>query len=189
MRHATVAAALLAIGVPTASLAEMRYSSIDVSFVDVEIDAGFTDVSGDGIEFSGSYELNENVFLLGKWQDQSFDFGIDGTALELGAGLNHELSTALDLVGTLSYVDTELEANGFSADDDGLALGGGVRSRLSDSFEIGAMLRWVDYDNAGSDTGVDLFGRFFFKDTMAISFGTELNDNVDVLRLGFRSEF
>jgi hypothetical protein len=167
----------------------MRYSSVDVSYVDLEIDGGVADVNGDGIELSGSYELSKNVFLFGEWQNQSFDFGIDGTSIEFGAGLNHELSTDLDFVGTLSYVDTELEFGGFSADDDGLALGGGVRSRLSDSFELSAMLNWVDYDSAGSDTGFGLLGRYFFKNTMAISFGADFADNVDVLRFGFRSEF
>src|SRR5690606_32023863 len=116
-------------------------------------------------------------------------FNIDGRALEIGAGLKHELSDSLDFVGTLSYVDAEIKMGGFKADDDGLGLGAGIRSRVSRSFEVGAMLNWVDYDEAGSDTGFDLLGRYFFKDTMAITFGAEFKDDVDVLRFGFRTEF
>ena len=189
MRVATGIAAVLAMMASSAALAEMRYTSVDVNYIDLEIDGGLADVSGDGIELSASYELSSKVFLFGEWQEQSFDFGIDGRALELGAGLNHELSDSIDFVGTLSYVDAKLEFAGLSADDDGLALGGGIRSRVSDSFEISAMLNWVDYDEAGSDTGFDLLGRYFFKDTMAITFGAEFKDNVDVMRFGFRAEF
>lgn len=189
MRYATGIAAALAMVASSAAVAEMRYTSVDVNYIDLEIDGGLADVSGDGIELSASYELSSKMFLFGDWQEQSFDFGIDGRALEIGAGLNHDLSDAVDFVGTLSYVDAELEVGGFSADDDGLALGAGVRSRLSSSFEVSAMLNWVDYDEAGSDTGFDLLGRYFFKDTMAITFGAEFQDNVDVMRFGFRAEF
>src|SRR5690606_40489543 len=121
---------------------------------------------------SASYELNSKVFLFGEWQEQSYDGGFDGRARELGAGLKHALSDSLDFVGTLSFTDAEIE----SFEDDGLGLGAGIRSRLNGSFEVSAMLNWVDFDN-GSDMGLDLLGRYFFKDTMAITFGTEFRDD------------
>src|SRR5919109_2608798 len=127
MKRALIGSLLLAV-VPGVSLAELRYSNVEVNWIDVELDD--TSIDGDGLELAGSYELSDRLFLFGDWQDQSFDFGIDGTALELGAGLRHELKAGLDFVGTLPYVDTEVEFAGFSADDDGLALGGGVRTEL-----------------------------------------------------------
>jgi hypothetical protein len=172
---------------PSVSLAELRYSNFEVNWIDVELDD--TSIDGDGLELVGSYELNDRLFLFGEWQDQSFDFGIDGTALELGAGLRHELKQNLDFVGTLSYVDTEIEFQGASADDDGLALGGGVRTEFGESFELDAMLKWVDFDNAGSDTGISLGGRYFFTEKLAVSFGTDMGDNVDTLRVGFHADF
>lgn|SRR5690606_20188471 len=191
MRYATGIAAALAMVASSAVFAEgaMRYTSVDVNYIDLEIDGGLADVNGDGIELTASYALNDKIFLFGEWQEQSFDFGIDGRALEFGAGLSHGLSDSVDFVGTVSYVDAELDFGGFSADDDGLALGAGIRSRLSNSFEVSAMLNWVDYDEAGSDTGLDLLGRYFFNRTMALTFGAEFRDDVDVLRFGFRSEF
>jgi long-subunit fatty acid transport protein len=129
------------------------------------------------------------VFLLGEWQDQSLDFGIDGRMIELGAGLTHAFTPDLDFVGTLSYIDAEVEAGGFSADDDGLALGGGIRSRVGTSFEVDAGLKFVDFDESGSDTGFSFGGRYYFTEKMAVSLGADFNDNADTLHLGFRAEF
>lgn len=189
MKRATLIGALAFALTPGVLFAEMRYSNFEVSFIDVELDQSFGNVDGDGFEIAGAYEMNDRLFLFGEWQDQSLDFGIDGTMLEFGAGINHALSSNLDLVGTVSYVDIEVELGGFTADDDALALGGGIRSRVGTSFEIDAMLRYVDFDESGSDTGVAVTGRYYFTPKLALSFGTDLNDNIDTLRVGFRAEF
>ena len=189
MKHAFVMGVLLAAAAPGAALADdLSYSDFEVSWVDLELD-GAANVDGDGIELAGAYEVSQKIHVFGKWQDQSFDFGIDGRAFELGAGLHHTLNSKVDFVGTLSYVDQEVKFGGVSADDDGLGLGAGIRSRLADSFELDAMLRYVDFDNAGSDTGVVLTGRYYFNKTMAVTVGTDMTDDLDTLRVGFRAEF
>lgn len=188
MKRSLLVGSLLAALAPGAAFAEFTYSNVEVNFIDVELD-GPANVDGDGFEVSGSYDMSERLFLFGEWQDQSFDFGIDGKSLEFGAGLKHQISPDLDFVGTLSFVDTEVEFGGFSAEDDGLALGGGIRSRLGDSFELDAHLRWVDFDESGSDTGIGVTGRYYFTDSLAVTFGTDMFDNADTLRVGFRAEF
>lgn len=174
---------------PSAVLADLRYNAFDANFVDIEIDSGRTNVDGDGIELGGSYELNDKFFLLGRWQDQDLDFGIDGRVLEIGAGLHHPLSETMDFVGTLSYLDTELDAGNLSADDSGLAIGGGIRARVAEAVEIDASLKLIDFDDSGSDTGVTLGGRYYFSDTMAVGVGLDFSDDADTLRIGFRAEF
>ncbi|HET8698551.1 MAG TPA: hypothetical protein VFO94_13745 [Gammaproteobacteria bacterium] len=189
MKHVFLTGVLLAAALPGAALAdELRYSNFDVSWIDVELD-GPANVDGDGLSFAGSYELNKKLFLFGEWQDLSFDFGIDGRSLEIGAGLHHELSRNLDFVGKLSYLDSEVDLGNFSADDDGLALAGGIRTWLGTQFQLDAMLKLADFDEAGSDTGVSVMGRYYFKNKLAVSFGTDLNDDADTLRVGFRAEF
>jgi hypothetical protein len=188
MKLATLIGSLLVALVPGAALAEFTYNNVEVSLIDVELD-GPANVDGDGFEVAGSYDLNDRLFLFGEWQDQSLDLGIDGRSLELGAGLKHEINPDLDFVGTLSFVDTQLELGGQSADDDGLALGAGVRSRLGDSFELDALVRYVDFDESGGDTGFAVTGRYYFTRSLAVTFGTDMNDNVDTLRVGFRAEF
>ena len=189
MNRAALIGTLMAALLPSASFAEMNYSKVELQFIDVELDGSVANVDGDGFAISGAYELNDKLFLLGEWQDQSFDFGIDGTQYELGAGLRHPINSTIDFVGTLSYIDSEVEAAGFSASDDGLGLGAGIRSRIGDSFEFDAALKYVDFDEAGSDTGVTLGGRWYFTKTMALSFGTDSTDNVDAFHVGFRAEF
>lgn len=175
--------------VPSIGLAEFTYTGVQVSYVDVEFNSGFVNLDGDGYRFEGSYELNDRFFLRGEWEERSFDLGIDGDALELGGGYRHAFGPNLDLVGTASYVEAEVGVPGFSVDDDGFALGGGVRARLADSFEVDAMLNWVDMDKGGSDTGIELRGRYYFSDRFAIGLETDLGDDFDTLSLGFRAEF
>jgi opacity protein-like surface antigen len=189
MKRTTLIAAIAAALVPSLTLADLNYSNVEVSFVDVELGQGPFDVDGDGFEIAGSYELNDRLFVFGEWQDQSLDFGVDGRALELGAGYTHNLSDKLDLVGTLSFVDTELKSGNATIDDDGLALGGGVRGRVNDSVELEAGLKYIDFDNSGSDTGLTFGGRYYFNPSMALGASADFNDNVDTLRLGFRWEF
>ena len=189
MKRTAIVAAVLAALAPQLSSAEMNYSNVEVSFIDVELGQGPFDVDGDGFEVSGSYEINDRIFLFGEWQDQSLDFGIDGRQIELGAGYTHGLSDKLDLVGTLSFLDTEVKAGNVTADDDGLALGGGVRGRVNESIELEAGLKYMDLDAAGSDTGLTFGGRYYFNPSMALGASADFNDNVDTLRLGFRWEF
>ena len=190
MKHAFLMGTLLAVAAPGAALAdELRYSDFEVSWTNVSLDAGPIDVDGDGLAIEGSYELNKKIFLFGEYADQSYDFGIDGNGLELGAGLHHELSKNLDFVGTLSYLDQEVKAAGVSADDNGFGIGGGIRTWLGTKFQLDAMLKWVDFDEAGSDTGVSVDGRFYFTPKLALSFGTNMTDDVNTMRVGFRAEF
>ncbi len=188
MKRTALFGAVLAALAPSALLAEMNYSKFEISMIDVELDGPFA-VDGDGFAIGGAYELNDRIHLFGEWQDQSLDFGIDGRSLELGAGLTHGFSDTLDFVGTLSYVDAEVKAGNATADDDGLALGGGIRALVGESFQVDAGLKLVDFDNAGSDTGVSVGGRYYFNDSMALGASADFNDNADTLRFGFRWEF
>jgi hypothetical protein len=178
-RTALFGAVMAALAVPSLALADMNYTNLEVNYLD--LDAG---VGGDGFEIGGSWELNDQFHLFGSWQDQSYDGGFDGETLELGGGWSHGFSDTLDFVATLSFLDAEIEGSG----DDGLALGGGIRSRLGDSFEVDAGLKYVDFDS-GSDTGIQLGGRYYFNDSMALGASLDAYDDVDTFRLGFRWEF
>lgn len=183
MKRTVLFAAIAAAFVPGVVLADMNYTNLEVNYLDLEVGDGFT-VNGDGFEIGGSWELNDQFHLFGSWQDQSYDFGIDGNTLEIGGGWSHAFSDTLDFVGTLSFLDAEIE----DASDDGMAIGGGIRSRLGESFEVDAALKYVDFDS-GSDTGIQLGGRYYINDSMALGASMDSFDDVDTLRLGFRWEF
>src|SRR5688572_19233559 len=99
-RIALVGTALAAL-VPNVLLADMNYTNLEVSLLDVEQDSGFS-VDGDGFELAGSYELSDRIFLFGEWQDHSLDGGVDGRSIEVGGGLTHGFSDKLDFVASLS---------------------------------------------------------------------------------------
>ena len=187
-RAALLGSLFLALG-PVAAFADMSYSNVELKYLDLSLSDSVANVNGDGFALSGSYELNSKVFLLGEWQDQSYDFGIDGRQYEVGAGFHHAINSTLDFVGTLSYIDSRVDAGSVSASDDAFAIGGGVRTRIGKAFELDASLKYVDFDNSGSDTGLSAGGRWYFKKSMALSFGVDSTDNADVWHVGFRAEF
>jgi opacity protein-like surface antigen len=187
MKCKTVAGALLLAFTPGVVLADLNYTGAELNFVSVDL--GDIDVDGDGFELAGSYAMSDRYFLFGEYGDQSLDFGLDGRSFEVGAGFNHQLKADTDFVASVSYIDAELKFGGVSVDDDGFALGAGVRSRIARSFEVEGGIRYIDLDQAGSDTGFVLGGRYYVNDSFAISAGTDLNDNADTFRIGFRAEF
>lgn len=190
MRVITLVSAVTgALLVPCLANAEFAYTGVEASYIDVDLDGGPFNVDGDGYRFGATYQIADSFFLLGHWEEQNFDFGVDGRVYEVGGGYFRPIDRDLDFVATASFVDSKVEAGGISASDDGIALGAGVRARFADSFQVEAMLDWVDYDNAGSDTGLLLRGRYYFSDRFAVGIETDFDDNADTLRFGFRAEF
>ena len=188
IRAALIGSLALALA-PAAAFADMSYSNFELKYLNLSLNDSFVNVNGDGYALSGQYALGDKMFLLGEWQEQNYDFGVDGRQYEIGAGFHHAISSTLDFVGSLSYLDSKVSAGGFSASDDAFGLGAGIRTRLGKDFELDASLKYVDFDNSGSDTGVSANGRWYFKKTMALSFGVDSTDNVDVWHVGFRAEF
>lgn len=174
---------------PGISQAQFNYTAIDLSYVDVELDVGPGTIDGDGFSIGGTYEIADSFFIGGSYEDASLDFNIDAELMEVGGGYFHTLNDDLDFIATFSYVDIELSSGGFSGDDDGLALGAGVRTALGESFEVEAMLEYIDFDSGGSDTGLELRGRYFFSDDIAVTGQVDLGKDIETLRIGIRFEF
>lgn len=182
-RFLTVAA-LLPIG---AVAQDLDYTFLELSYVDAELDTGFVDVGGNGFALTGSVLITDSVFLFAGYGTQDYDFGVDGTTYDLGAGMRWGLKPGLDLVGEVAWAYTEVEANGFSVDDDGLGLGLGLRGRINNDFELQGGLRYVDYDD--SETYVSLRGRWHFSPTWAAGLGLDFDDDATVWSLGLRAQF
>lgn len=181
---AVSAAVAVAMAAPGAALAEFNYDFLEGSFVDVEIDD--TSVDGDGIRLEGSAEVGETYFIRAEYEDYDFDFNIDGSIFEIGGGYFHTLNETLDFVAVGQYVQVEVN----DVDDDGLGIGGGVRTRFGDSIEADAVLHWVDLDDSGSDTYVDLRGRYYFNEQFAVTLKFELgSDSFDTMGIGVRYNF
>jgi hypothetical protein len=180
---------LLAALSPAASFAEMAYSNVELKLLDLSLDRAYANVDGDAFAISGAYELNRKVFLLGEWQEQNYDSGVDGRQYEIGVGFHHAINAKVDFVGTVSYLDEKIDTGPFSVSDHAFGLAGGVRAQLAKSFELDGMLKHVDLDKAGSDTGLRVDGRWYFKQGMALAFGTDTTNHLDSLHVGIRFEF
>lgn len=171
------------------------YTYVDAGIVNSELDAGPLDVDGDGLSFSGSFALNDQLFLVGGYSDQEYDFDLglglglsfDTSMLNVGVGFHTSLSQNLDFVADLSYVDAEVYTPFGTLDESGYGIGAGIRTRAGDSFEIDAGLRYLDL--SGSDTELGLGVRYYFSDSFAVRGGVADNDGGLGWNVGARWDF
>lgn len=184
-----IAPALLLALLPALGHAQMNYTSVEINFVDIDLGNDFLDVNGDGFELYGSYALSENWFVFGQYQNQDFDFGADGSSLEVGAGYHLPLAENVDFVAAAAVVDAEVSRGPVSADDQGIAIRAGARAHLGRAFEVEGGFEYVNFDEADSDTAWVVRGRYYFTRRLAVTAGTDLSDHADTFRLGFRVEF
>ena len=190
MRKGLFLGLLAALGVAGPAMAEegFNYSYVELGYVKSDLDD--YNVDGDGFGLRGSYEFTKNIHAFAAYSDQDFDFNVNATTLELGAGYAWPVNPNMDLVGTASYVHAEVDAPGFgSVDDSGLGLGFGVRARVVDVVELTGGLRYVDFDNSGSNTSFTAGGRYFFTNNLAAGLDVESDDNGTTWMLGGRFSF
>ena len=152
-----------------------NYSYFEGGIASADIDVGPLDVDADGLVIGGSYGITDELYLFGSYEEQDFDFGIDGDVLMLGAGFYTGISQDLDFVADLAYVDAEVSTGFGSADESGYAIRAGIRSRLSDAVELDAGLRYVDIDD--SDTLIGVSGRYYFNESVAVGGAFSDGDN------------
>jgi TonB dependent receptor len=152
---------------PLAALADdMSYSSLDLAYVDTDIDD--VNQSADGFALRGSIGFAENWFAFAEYATQSVqDVDIDNIAV--GFGGHYGLTDTLDLVGRLGYIQIDLSVPGpLDADDDGYLADLGLRGRIGDSVELEGGLRYTDFSDGGDDTAFVVGGRFHFNKTWAV---------------------
>ena len=174
---------------PGLASAQMRYTSFEIDFVDIDFGDDLVDVSGDGFELHGSYALGENWFVFGQYQDQNVDYGADGSSLEAGVGYHLPLRPNVDFIAAASFIDAEVGRGQSSVDDQALAIAAGARAHLGKAFEVEGGVKYVNFDDSGSDTSWVVTGRYYFTERFAVTAGTDLSDHADTFRLGFRGEF
>ena len=184
--------ATLAAAMPLASHAgTMDYSYAELAYVDTELDSDDVDVDGDGFELRGSIAFAQNFFAYAGYQDLGFDFGIDATRFDIGAGMHWPLNPKIDLVGRAGIVQTEVEADqfGINADDDGFLLGARLRSAITPQFEVEGGFDYTDLDDSGDDTSVVLEGRYFFVEQWSGGLKLEFSDDATLIGIGARITF
>lgn len=158
MKKMVLFGALLAL--PLAATAEgLSYNHVDVNWVaDTELDfSGLGSVDGDGFSLDGVFSVSDMVYILGGYEDLTYDGNggdLDLTNIRAGVGAHSNAYTGgVDIFGNLTYEDIELEVPGDSADDSGFGLEIGARMPLGTAADA-----YVSYQY--QDIG-DLEGNFF----------------------------
>lgn len=170
-------AVLIATVLPCAALAQQpfSYTYVEGSVISSELnDIGPLDAGGDGIGVRGSVSVLPRYHLFAAYTDEGFDFDLDRTTLEIGAGYAYPLQQNFDLVGRLSYIESDIDRPGPDLEDDGFGLEGGIRGRFTPRAEFDAGIRYVDV--RGSDTSLFFKGRFFLRPNLAVGGGLTKND-------------
>lgn len=190
MRKKVFLGLVAALGIASPAMAEdgFDYSYVELGYVKSELDD--FDVDGDGFGLRGSYEFTQNIHAFAAYSDQEFDFDVNATTLELGAGYAWPLNSNMDLIGTVSYVQAEIDVPGLgSVDDDGLGIGAGVRARVIEVLELTGGLRYVSFDEAGGDTSLTAGARYFFTKMFSAGVDLAFDDDGTTWMLGGRFSF
>ena len=181
--------ALAMLGSASAIADDLNYNYVQAAYLDTEIDDSAFDVDGDGLSLSGSVELGESMFLTAGYAAQEFDFGIDLDQWAIGVGGHLPISDSVDVVGSLSYVDAEIDSRFGGADDDGYGASIGIRARVADNVEVEGGINYVDLDAGGDETSFGIGGRYYFTPEFALGAGVDLGDDVTAWSVGVRFEF
>lgn len=174
---------------PALALAqELGYTYVEGSVVSSELnDAGPFDADGDGIGLSGSVAVLPRYHLFASYQDEGFDLDLDRTILEIGAGYRYPLQERFELVGRLSYLESDIDRPGPDLGTDGFAVEGGVRGRVAQRVELDIGLRYEDLGS--SSTSLFLDGRYLLRPTLAVGGGVRSDDGDLMLRADIRFLF
>jgi len=168
--------------------AEFDYNFFEFTYSDIEFDD--IDVDGDALGIGGSFELNDDVFVFGSYQDADLDFSVDATTVGIGVGYHTPLSEVVDLVANVSYQWVEVDVPGFGdEDEDGFGLGVGMRFAATPEFEVNAGISYVDLGDGGDDTALSVGGLYNFTDAFTAGIGGSFSDDVSSISLIARLYF
>ncbi|MFO7305402.1 MAG: outer membrane beta-barrel protein [Gammaproteobacteria bacterium] len=190
MRKGLVFASIAAMGMFGSALADssFEYSFVELGYVNTELDD--SNIDGDGFQLRGSLEVTGNLHVFTQYSHVDMDANIDVNDFEVGAGYAWPVSPNLDVVGTLSYLKTEIDVpRGRDIDDDGFGLGIGLRGRVHPQIELTAGLKHVDYDDSGDNTFFNVGGRYFFTKAFAAGIDVTFDDDATTWYVGGRWSF
>lgn len=177
--------AVVATALPAVSPADtLDYSFAELAYVDSE----FGNLNGDGISLRGSVPVNDTFFVFASYWDVGYDFNVDLTSIEAGAGVHLPFNDKVHLVGRFGLVKSEFDSNNFSSDDDGYTFGAQVRAAVMPRLELEGGFDYIDL-GSDPDTLLIMQARYFFLENIAGGLRLEFGDDIDSMSLGVRVTF
>ncbi|MGD8177280.1 outer membrane beta-barrel protein [Marinimicrobium sp. ARAG 43.8] len=167
----------------------IQAESLSYSYADLGYQTMTGDGSFDGFLVGGSYQINEQFYVAGSY-DELEDEGLSQNVLSVRGGMRFALNDTIDLYGEAGVARAEVEVSYYdewsdqsfnsSASETGVQIEGGGRMRIAEPLEAGAYLRHIKVGDT-SETFLGLQGTYYFSDR----FGAHAN----VSRLFDASEF
>ena len=151
----------------------IKYNFAEFRFVDVD--------GGDGIEFGGSFRINQQIYATASFQ--ALDFGpFDLDVLEISGGFIYPHNN-IDLAFEVGLIDADVAGTSES----GFSLAAGGRSYVAPEIELRAFVRHVDI--SGSDTFIELGGDYFLNPNLSVGITLEVSSDSDAMTVGGRYYF
>ena len=164
--------------------AQFNYTYVQISYDELDFDVGPFDVDGDGLTFSGSYEINDDWHVYASFGSFDLDPGnADIDTWTLGAGYVFPLKEDIDIYGRVLYIDQSADVP--SLDEDGLGLQARIRARVTDEFELEGGIQYTDI--VDTDTSLQAAARYNF--TENFSAGITLNFAGDTDGIGINARY
>lgn len=190
---AVVTSETLASSVPVAvvnSAAQgLPYTYLQAAYVSSSVD-GFDD-DPHGAQLDLSYALGESWFAFAGFTrlDGSTSLGdVDADTWHAGLGIHTDVAARTDLVLAARWIESNVDASGAAtnADDEGYGLEALLRFDLDPHFELDAGLLYVDFDDAGSDTAVELGATWYVVPKFGLTGAFTTSDDADTFLIGVR---
>jgi hypothetical protein len=191
---------LAAIGLPALSAAQepatrpqsaqFNYSYVEIGYDELDFDLGTFAVDGDGLTFSGSFEINDDWHVYASYGSYDlepfFGFDPDVDTWTLGTGYVFPLQEDIDIYGRVLYIDQSVEGS-VTGDDDGLGLQARIRARVTDELELEGGIQYVDV--ADSDTSLQASARYHFTESFSAGIVIALAGDTDGIGVNARYSF
>ncbi|MFW2374579.1 MAG: hypothetical protein ACN4GM_15745 [Gammaproteobacteria bacterium] len=166
--------------------ADFNYTWGQVSYDDVSLDiSGLRNIDGDGLTFSGAYEVTPVVYVKGSISMWDMDFGVDVDYLQFGAGYHTPVNNKTDAVFEFSFGDLDIDSTSI----DSWTLSAAVRHQIDNKLELDGAIGLTDYDNDDTEVFLAFNALYSFKKDIAGIFKFRTEDNIDIVSFGVRFYF
>lgn len=173
----------------TAMAKAPSWNNVGFGYASYDIDN--TDYEPTGFVLSGSHLVSENIYVHAKYisaEDDIYGSDLEVSTINLGLGYRHSLNATTDLFGEVSYLNAELEFNGYSEDESGYSLAIGAKSMLVDNVE-GVISATRDSLDGESETAISLGFSYFINEQFSVGVGYSFADDANVLNIGAKLHF
>jgi predicted porin len=180
----------------TAILSACAFSSMAASPSFNYVEGGYvtdlnSDLDFDGWEIKGSFELNNDLYMLGSYQRLNTDIGfidVDANIFSAGLGYKVALTHETALFTELEYINVNIDAKNFASDsENGYQFGVGARTMVSDALELKAAAYYQDVE--GSEQFIKVGAAYQLNDAMSVYMDVDTDFDDSQLMTGLRFTF